>query len=235
LFRQLKKELDSNPINFKSKKKSKKRIISELCVFCVNDFIGKLAISANYTHNPYLIAEEIVRHAYQIESGKSFPRVSDPDECSHDTWLITNSIHVSDFIADTIKEIGSKKIQFDFGPYELDFLDPRQVIHLLSDFDKMDIAFDKHLELQRQWYRQNFPEDIKEINQLPVQMEHAKNFLKKVETDWLNSLEWKKFYFQYLQLEKFGCTFSKLRNSQKKLLNERKNNLNLGLKELKKN
>lgn len=212
-------QLEDSIRKYKKKKTINKSRYSR-CVFCVDDFHDALGISIlDHKHNPHLIADGIVREAYQIKSGKKLLRTTDPYECQHNDWLHKNSIHVSDFIASTLYDIGDKKIIFKDGFYDLDPYDPRQTIPLLSNFEKMNFAMDEYLIIKKQWCDEFFKK-YQNSKYMPTWDENltliwstAKQFLKITKKEWFFSLDWKKYDLQYLELEKYSGTFSKIRNN----------------------
>jgi len=182
----------------KRQEEKKKKCFNKLferCVFCMDDFTDKLGAYPGKDHNSHLIAEEVARRAYQLEQGITIPRVSDPDQCFHDKNFRDLSVDVSYFIAHTIDSLGKKEISFRDGFLNIDPFDPRDVFPILADFDNMDLAFDKHLEITKPRRFNSFESSeeqlegtrisIKEIKELveSYARSHEKNIVRRFEQE----------------------------------------------------
>jgi len=99
----------------------------EKCVFCVNDKMSPIEVTADRDHNRYLVAEEVVRKAYQLKTGKEKLRVSDPLECEHDEWLKNNSLEVAHFLA-AVQEVAPSTKAVSENQKSIDQKDPKNII-----------------------------------------------------------------------------------------------------------
>jgi len=108
----------------------------EKCVFCVNDKMSPIEVTADRDHNRLLVAEEVVRKAYQLKTGKEKPRASDPLECEHDPWLKNNSLDVAHFLA-AVQEVASNTNAMSDNPKPIDENDPKNIIsNLVKKLDQ---------------------------------------------------------------------------------------------------
>jgi len=106
------------------------------CVFCVDDKMSPIEVTADRDHNRYLVAEEVVRKAYQIKTGKEKLRVSDPLECEHDPWLKNNSLDVAHFLA-VVQQVATNNNAMSDIPKPIDENDPKNIIsNLVKKLDQ---------------------------------------------------------------------------------------------------
>ena len=179
----------------------------EKCVFCVNDKMSPIEVTADRDHNRYLVAEEVVRKTYQIKTGKEKPRASDPLECEHDSWLKNNSLDVAHFLA-VIQEVASSTNANPENQKSIDENDPKNIISNLVKKLEQKKGLWKEEELRKKqitsWCMGDYPPELsleELLSQIKKTRKEAEFCLKIVGKDSLLKLNPQRFDRCLLDIE----------------------------------
>jgi len=191
----------------KRQEEKKKKSFNKLfrrCVFCTGNY-EECSTSFGEIRAADLIADEIIRQAYQIEQGKEFPKVNDSSECKlhDDPWLVEHSSLASGFITMALKE----NDVVDIDPYN-----PKTVITLLTDFDTMDFVFHRwrHKRTQQFEIDRSIGIGYGDLDNIDHYFEFACKSLRTVGKKWIASLDPEKFGPRHLRLvEQYGPNFGR--------------------------
>jgi len=185
-------------------KKETEQDVVQRCIFC-NRHYEECDTEFGSVRAADLIADEIIRQAYQIEQGKEFPKVDDSSECKlhDDSWVVEHSSLVSGFITMALKEN---------DVVDIDPNNPKNVIALLTDFDTMDFIFHRWRHKRTQQFERDKSIGIGygNLDNIDYYFEFACKSLRTVGKKWIASLDPEVFGPRHLRLvEQYGPNFGR--------------------------
>ncbi len=208
----------SNLERLAEERKNRESRMWEKCVFCVNDKMSPIGVTADRDHNRYLVAEEVVRKAYQLKTGKEKLRVSDPLECNHDEWLKNNSLEVAHFLA-AVQEVAPSTKAVSENQKSIDQKDPKNIIsNLVKKIDHKKGLWEEEELRKKQltsWCMADYPPELsleELLSQLKSTCKEAEFCLKIVGKDLLLKLNPQRFDRCLLDIEDIVRKYSPQRS-----------------------